>query len=236
MGEREEVVVIGGGSGIGEATAILFARRGASVFIIGRDRNKLEAVATRIGAVSYEAADAKDGARLQSFFAKRGEFQYLVLCLSGGKGGGPFRTLALDDLRSGLEGKLLAQLSALQAALPFVTQSVTFVSAASARAALPGTAGLAAINGAIESIVRTLATELAPVRVNAVSPGIIDTPWWNAMPAQTRTSTFEQVAKTLPTGRVGKPEDVASAIVWVATDSYVTGTVVDVSGGAALPR
>jgi len=236
MGEREVVVVIGGGSGIGEATAAMFSSRGAEVLIIGRDGAKLEAAAKRIGSVSCEAADARDGARLKEIFTKRGRFQHLVLCLSGGRGGGPFRTLSLDDLRSGIEGKLLAHLSALQAALPFVTQSVTFVSAASARAALPGTAGLAAINGAIEAMVRPLAAELAPLRVNAVSPGIIDTPWWNAVPAQARTAAFENTAKSLPVGRVGKPQDVASAIVWVATNGYVTGTVVDVSGGATLAR
>jgi len=227
---------VGGGSGIGEAAAAAFARRGAGVLIVGRDGEKLQAAAKRIGDVSWEAADARDGARLKEVFEKRGPFQHLVLTLSGGKGGGPFRALALDDLRSGLEGKLLAQLTALQAALPFVKESVTFVSSASARAAMPGTAGLAAINGAIESVVRPLAVELAPVRVNAVSPGVIDTPWWDARPKEMKAAAFEHTAKTLPVGRVGKPEDVAAAIVWVATNGFVTGTVVDVTGGATLAR
>lgn len=232
----EWVVIVGGGSGIGEAAAAAFLKRGAKVLILGRDRTRLEAAAKRLGDVAFEAVDAQDVARLKEIFERRGHFEHLVLTLSGGLGGGPFRTLSLDDLRSGLEGKLLAQLAAAQVALPFVKESITFVSSASARAAMSGTTGLAAINGAVESVVRPLAVELAPVRVNAVSPGVIDTPWWDARPPETKAAAFEHTAKTLPVGRVGKAEDVAAAIVYVATNGFVTGTVVDVSGGAMLAR
>jgi NAD(P)-dependent dehydrogenase (short-subunit alcohol dehydrogenase family) len=232
----EWVVIIGGGSGIGEATAAAFLRRGAKVLIAGRDWAKLEAAAKRLGDVAFEGVDARNVERLQALFERRGPFEHLVLTLSGGRGGGPFKSLSMDDLRSGLEGKLLAQLAAAQAALPYVTQSITFVSSASARAAMTGTAGLAAINGAVESVVRPLAVELAPIRVNAVSPGVIDTPWWDARPPEMKAAAFEHTAKTLPVGRVGKPEDVAAAIVAVATNGFITGTVVDVSGGAMLAR
>ncbi|HZN92802.1 MAG TPA: SDR family NAD(P)-dependent oxidoreductase, partial [Myxococcales bacterium] len=129
----EWVVIIGGGSGIGEATAAAFLRRGAKVLIAGRDEAKLEAAAKRLGGgVAWEAVDARDGARLKALFERRGQFEHLVLTLSGGRGGGPFKSLSLDDVRSGLEGKLLAQLAAAQAALPYVTQSITFVGSASA--------------------------------------------------------------------------------------------------------
>jgi len=233
----EWVVVIGGGSGVGEATAAAFLKRGAKVLIVGRDRAKLEAAAKRLGGeVAFEAVDAKDGARLRTVFERRGDFEHLVLTLSSGRGAGPFRTLALDDLRSGLEGKLLAQLSAAQVALPFVKESITFVGSASASAAMAGTVGLAAVNAAVEAVVRPLAVELAPVRVNAVSPGVIDTPWWDARPPEMKAAAFEHTAKVLPVGRVGKPEDVAAAIVFAATNGFVTGTVIDVTGGALLAR
>ena len=114
--------------------------------------------------------------------------------------------------------------------------SVTLVSAASARAAIPGTAGLAAINGAIEAMVRPLAIELAPVRINAVSPGVIDTPWWDALPAQAKRGVFAQTCASLPVGRVGRPDDVAAAIAMVATNGFMTGTVIEVAGGAQLAR
>ena len=233
----ERVVVMGGSSGIGEATAALFAARGAEVIITGRDRAKLQGVSERIaGAVSTYAMDATDPAEVLAFFAELGEIDHLVLALSGAAGGGPFASLDLDALKAGFDGKVWPHLRVLQAALPNLGQggSVVFVTAVSARAALPGTAGLAAINGALEAAVGPLATELAPLRVNAVSPGVIDTPWWNRVPAEQREAVFQGVARTVAAGRIGRPEDVAQAIVLLATNPYVTGTVLTVAGGAHL--
>jgi NAD(P)-dependent dehydrogenase (short-subunit alcohol dehydrogenase family) len=99
---------------------------------------------------------------------------------------------------------------------------------------MPGTAGLAAINGAIEAAVPTLAKELAPTRINAVSPGVIDTPWWDAMPEEAKATIFRQAAERLPVRRVGRPEDVAQAIVFLVHDSFVTGTIIEVDGGGHL--
>jgi NAD(P)-dependent dehydrogenase (short-subunit alcohol dehydrogenase family) len=231
------VIVFGGSSGIGEETARRFAEAGARVLIVGRDRARLEAARARLPAgVEAAAADGGDRAAVDALFAARGRFDHLVISLSGGKGAGPFRQLALADLRSGLEAKLLAQLDVAQAALATIAErgSITFVSAASSRAAIPGTAGLAAINGAIEAAVRTLARELAPIRVNAVSPGVIDTPWWERMPAATKDAMFARAAQTLPVQRVGMPADVAAAIVMAANNGFMTGTVIEVDGGAHL--
>jgi NAD(P)-dependent dehydrogenase (short-subunit alcohol dehydrogenase family) len=112
--------------------------------------------------------------------------------------------------------------------------AIVFVTAGSARAALPGTAGLAAINGALEAMVAPLAAELAPRRVNAVSPGVVDTPWWDAQGPGVREATFEAYATALPVGRIGRPDDVAAAIVALATNGYVTGSVLDCAGGGQL--
>ena len=79
-----------------------------------------------------------------------------------------------------------------------------------------------------------LAAELAPVRVNAVSPGVIETPWWEALPADQRAALFESYAAGTPVGRIGHPEDVAGAILYLAGNGFVTGTVLDVSGGLTL--
>lgn len=233
------VIVFGGSSGIGEAAARAFAAAGSRVTIVGRDPQKLAAARERLPAgVVAKAVDAMDRAAVDALFAELGAFDHLVLSISGGKGAGPFRKLALDDLRSGLEHKLLAQLSAAQASLATIaeTGSITFVSSASARMAIPNTAGLAAINAALEAAVRTLALELAPIRVNAVSPGIIDTPWWDAAPATLREGAFAQAASALPVRRVGRPEDVAAAIAMVATNGFMTGAVIPVDGGAPLVR
>lgn len=231
-----KVVVVGGTSGIGEAAAALFAAEGAEVIIGGRDEARAKAAAERIGNVKSAPIDGTDAASAHRFFETIGEVDHLVLALSGGKGAGPIASLALDDLRSGLEAKLFSHLTTLKAALPRVRASITFVSAISAHVAYAGTSGLAAINGAIEAMVRPLASELAPLRVNAVSPGVIDTPWWDAMPKDQKDGFFAQAAKGLPVARVGRPEDVAQAIVMVAANGFMTGSIVQVAGGAQLTR
>ncbi len=111
---------------------------------------------------------------------------------------------------------------------------MTIVTAASARAAFAGTAGLAAVNGALETMVAPLAVELAPLRVNAASPGVIDTHWWNAMPEDQRRAYFEAVAAVSPVRRVGQPDDVADAIVYLAGAGFITGTVLECTGGSNL--
>lgn len=132
--------------------------------------------------------------------------------------------------------KFFAQFYAAQAALPFLRKdgSLTFVSAISARAARPGTAGLAAINGAIEAIVKPLARELRPLRVNAVSPGVVATPWWDRLPAEVRGTLLRESADASLVGRNGKPEELAEAIAFLVANGFVTGTVLEVDGGIRL--
>ncbi len=231
------VVVMGGGSGIGAATAALFAERGAEVTITGRTLDKLERAAAQMaGKVAVAAVDATSREALETFFTTHGPVDYLVIGVSSSLGAGEFATLDLDVLHQAFESKFWAHLQAAQVALPHLTErgSILFITAASAQAALPGTAGLAAINGALETVVPPLATELAPIRVNAVSPGLVDTPWWDGLPSEAKTQLFEGIAKTLPVGYVAQPQEIAEAIYTIATNPYITGTVLEVAGGAHL--
>ncbi|MFF7989622.1 SDR family oxidoreductase [Kitasatospora xanthocidica] len=234
----QRVVVMGGSSGIGEAAATAFAADGAEVVVTGRDRERLDAAVARIGGkATGRQLDAADPAAVAAFFAAEGAVDHLVVAVSGAAGSGPFARLDLADLAAGFDAKFWPQVRVLQAALPHLRAdgSVTLITAASARAAIPGTAGLAAINGALEAMVPPLAVELAPLRVNAVSPGVIDTPWWDRVPAEQRIALFEGLAETTPVGRVGRAEDVAQAIHMLAANTFVTGVVLDCTGGANLP-
>jgi NAD(P)-dependent dehydrogenase (short-subunit alcohol dehydrogenase family) len=103
-----------------------------------------------------------------------------------------------------------------------------------ARTSFPGTSGLAAVNGALEAMIPTLALELKPIRVNAVSPGIIDTPWWDAWPKEQRKAAFAQIAASTPVGRIGQQEDIAQAILFLLENSFMTGTVVECDGGIRI--
>jgi NAD(P)-dependent dehydrogenase (short-subunit alcohol dehydrogenase family) len=229
-------VVFGGSSGIGEATAGLARAEGARVVIVGRDRSKLDAAAARIGEVTGIAADASDRVAVDRVFAQAGHVDHVVICVSGGKGAGPFIELDLAALREAFEAKTLAQFTVAQAAARAVRRggSITFVTAASCRSVIRGTSGLAAVNGAIEVAVPILALELAPTRVNAISPGIVDTPWWEGMPASAKEGFFRAAAATLPVGRVAKPEEIARAILFVARSGFVTGSVYEIDGGGHL--
>jgi NAD(P)-dependent dehydrogenase (short-subunit alcohol dehydrogenase family) len=133
-------------------------------------------------------------------------------------------------------GKPAAHLRAVAEALPTLDErgSVTLVGAGSAQSALPGTALLAAVNGAVEAAVPPLARELAPRRVNAVSPGVIDTGWWDVLPEEEREATFEQLSEQTPVGRIGSPDDVAHAISELIENDYISGVVLPCDGGLRL--
>jgi len=239
--ENQTAVVVGGSSGIGLATVRRLASKGWRVIAIGRDQSKLAGAIDGLGErVSGEAIDAGDRAALDRFFSTLEGLDHLVLTASSGEGGGEFKTLDLMSLRRGFEAKFWPQMQAAQASLGALSEGsgITFVTAISARIANPGVAGLGAINGAIngaiEAMIGTLARELAPVRVNAVSPGVIDTPWWDGFPPEAKAEIFRQQAATLPVGRVGAADDIAHAVQFLVENSFVTGTVIECDGGLRL--
>jgi NAD(P)-dependent dehydrogenase (short-subunit alcohol dehydrogenase family) len=236
--QDKRVVVLGGSSGIGLAAAKFAASLGAEVIIGGRNERKLRALANEnISRARMERVDATDRAQLDAFFERIGNYDHLVLSLSAGPAGaGPIRTLSLDELRTGFEGKFWPYLMALQAALSGrrLRDSITMVGAASAGAPLPGAAGFAAISGALESMIPALAVELKPLRVNAVSPGVVDTQFWHALPEEQRSTMFAKYASATLVGRIATPEDIGQAIVSLISNAYVTGVVLKVDGGLTL--
>ncbi|MBV9229341.1 MAG: SDR family oxidoreductase [Chloroflexi bacterium] len=234
---HQRVVIMGGSSGIGLATARMLVEAGAEVAITGRSQDKIDAAVAQLGEHATGAVvDATSLPDLRAFFQAYGPFLHLVIAVSGAAGAGAFRQLDLAELRRGFEQKFWAQVAAAQISLDTLQPngSLTFITAGSARAALPETAGLAAINGALNAMIPTLALELRPLRVNAVSPGVIATPWWDRVGEQFRNNYFAQTAASVPVGRVGQPEDVAQAILFLIQNGFVTGTIIDCDGGAHL--
>ncbi|HEV7712752.1 MAG TPA: SDR family oxidoreductase, partial [Asanoa sp.] len=179
MAERIALVV-GGTSGIGLATARRLLDRGAFVHVVGRDQARLDALAATDPALIGHRADGADGPAITAVARAIGTIDWLIVTLSGSEGPGPIATLDLAMLRRAFDAKFWGHLTTIQAALPHLAPdgSITLLGAITARTAMPGTAGIAAVNGAVEALVRPLAAELAPIRVNGVSPGLVDTPWW----------------------------------------------------------
>lgn len=231
--KNQKVVVAGGTSGIGLATAKKILELNGDIIVTGRDQKKITALRASNPALNPHAVDSTDKTQLANFFSSYGLFDHLVLTLSGAKGGGRFQELSLDDLREGFEKKFWPYLHTIQAALPFLKKngSVTILTASSTVARLPGTAGLAAINGALELMVPILAKDLKPIRINAISPGVIDTPWWNFLNEAEKRAAFEQFSEQIAIGRVGTAEEIADAIVGVLSNNYINGSVIFCHGG-----
>jgi NAD(P)-dependent dehydrogenase (short-subunit alcohol dehydrogenase family) len=224
-------VIMGGTSGIGLAAADLLTGEGVEVTVTGRDAGKLERVRTRFAGA--EQVDGLDRGAVSDFFERVGRFEHLVLAFSPGPVGvGPLRSIAFDDVATAVTDKVLPYLWAVREAQ--VTESVTMISASGPRLAVPGTVAISAANGAIERLTSPLAAELAPVRVNVVAPGIIDTDWWNFVPADQREARFAAAAANVPLQRVGTAHDVARAISYLVHADYVTSTILPVDGGTTV--
>jgi len=232
--ENKKIIIAGGSSGIGLAAAIQFKQQEAQVTVTGRNPDKLKNAAKTD--LQTAVIDSSDREALDSFFKSYGPVDHVVISLSGSKGIGNFAGLSLQVLRDGFEEKYWPILNTVQSALPFINKggSITLVTAISATAQLPGTSGLAALNGALEIMVPVWAKELTHIRINAVSPGVVDTSWWDFLPEQEKNETFKQYATQIPAGRVGKPDEIANAILFLAGNEYMTGKVIGCDGGMSL--
>lgn len=234
--ESKKVIIAGGSSGIGLATAALLVREKANVIVTGRSAAKLAAATKANPGIQIATMDSNNRKELDAFFSAQGGLDHLVIALSGAKGAGKFADLSLKDLREGFEGKFWPQLNTLQAALPYINKSgsITLITAISAISQAPGVSGLAAINGALELMIPSIAKEIQPLRINAVSPGVINTGWWDFLPADAKADTFETYAAQTPVGRVGEPGDVADTILFLMRNGNITGTIIRCDGGLAL--
>ncbi|MEU4237172.1 SDR family oxidoreductase [Actinoplanes sp. NPDC026619] len=234
--QNERVLIIGGGSGMGLALARQLLDEGAEVHIAGRSAPRLAAAARELGepkqltASPVDIAD-EDGVR-QLLAAER---SHIVVTAADAAGAyHPIREFPLDDARNVLATKVLGPWLVAKHANLRAGGSITFTSGIAAYRPGPGASVLATANGALESLARTLAVELAPIRVNVVSPGWVDTAIWDILAGAAKTERLATMAARLPAGRVGRPEDIAAAFRTAMTNGFMTGSVLHIDGGHRL--
>jgi NAD(P)-dependent dehydrogenase (short-subunit alcohol dehydrogenase family) len=228
----EKVVVVGGSSGIGLATADLAKREGAEVIIASRNAERLKAAAAKIG-VTAIATDVTSDDSVTKLFQACGQVDHVVVTAAQLKSG-PFKTVSMDDVRATMESKFWGAWRVARAAGIRKGGSLTLVSGFLSIRPRPNAAIIGSVNGAIESLTRSLAIDLSPVRVNCVSPGLIDTPIRAAMPEAARLDMLAKTAAALPVGRVGLGEDIAQQILAFMTNGFATGSIVYIDGGGLL--
>jgi NAD(P)-dependent dehydrogenase (short-subunit alcohol dehydrogenase family) len=232
----QTVVVIGGSAGIGLETARRARAEGAEVIITARNPERLERAAREIGAASTAAFDALDPDRLAEFFAGLpGPIDHILLTGSGPYYA-PLADLDFAEVRRDIEAHLLVPVQIARHAIGTVRPggSLLFIGGTGGRRPAPGLGLISALTAAMPALTATLALELAPVRVNLIAAGFVDTPLSARLLGDELDARREQLRATLPIGRVIGPEDVAALAVHLMVNTALTGTTYDIDGGQQL--
>ena len=230
----KRVVIAGGSSGIGLATAKNLAQAGAQVMVASRSPQKLERARASVGpALKTHVLDVTVESQIISFFQSVGRFDHLVVTASTAIFG-PFLELDVRAAREFFDSKFWSAYMLVRYGAANIASngSVTLVSGAASQRGTPGLAAGSAINAALEALGRTLSLELAPIRVNTIAPGLIETPVWDdLMPQQAKNQLFAETAAKLPLRRIGTADDVAHTVRYVIENDYTTGSVLFPDGG-----
>jgi NAD(P)-dependent dehydrogenase (short-subunit alcohol dehydrogenase family) len=231
----QTVLVIGGSLGIGLETARLARAAGAELILTARNADRLERVGQELGA-DTAAFDATDGDRLQQFFAGLAGPVDHVLVTGPGPYYAPLAELDLTEVRRDVEAHLVLPLRIAQAAVSRVRPGGTllFMSGTGGRRVAPGLSVIGALTAAMPALTRNLALELAPIRVNLIAAGFVDTPLSAALLGDQLDARRQELSATLPIGRVVGPADVAALAVHLMTNTAVTGATFDIDGGQQL--
>lgn len=235
--EGTRVVVLGGSSGIGLATAQAAAAAGAGVVIASSRREKMEqALATLPATAAGHVLDLTDRDAVQALFAGLGRFDHLVFTAGESLRLGRLAETDLHEARQFFELRYGGAVLAAKHGGPGIRPggSITFTSGIAGVRPRAGWAVAASICSAMEGLTRALAVELAPIRVNIVSPGVVRSPLWAELTEADRDALYRQTAASIPVGHVGDPGEIARAYLYLMGQTYGTGQVLTVDGGAVL--
>jgi NAD(P)-dependent dehydrogenase (short-subunit alcohol dehydrogenase family) len=227
------VAVFGGSSGIGLCVAKLAVALGAETSVISRTQARLEAARIELGDVEVASLDVRDAFAVRSYFEARSPFDHVVVTAAELRAA-PLRGQPLDQARQAMDSKFWGAVNVAYAARVRPQGSLTLVSGMVGQRPKGAATMLSAINAALDALSQALALELAPVRVNCISPGRIDTAWWDFLGEEGRRDLMNQTAARLPVRRAGKPEHVAQQIAQFMLNDFVTGSLVQVDGGDHL--
>ena len=231
------ILVLGGSSGIGLAAARQLAERGGEVVVLGRDQARLDQAVASLGSgATARPLDVLDRDAMAAAFAELAPFDALVNAATGGERAvGPFLEMDLDGFQGSFR-KLWGYTNSVRLGASHLPEDgcIVLVSGSPARKCRPGMSAISTVGNAVEGFVRAVAPELAPRRINVVSPGVIDTPMFG-LTGDDRSRFLERATADNVSPRAGTPDEVAAGIVFAIENDFVTGTTIDVDGGALLP-
>jgi NAD(P)-dependent dehydrogenase (short-subunit alcohol dehydrogenase family) len=231
----QTVLVIGRGSGLARASALAALDAGARVVAAGRDQETLAAAYAGEPGVDAETVDLTDEASIAALGDRLGPVDHVVSTASA-RARGRVAQLDRDAIRLSFDTKVIGPLMLAKHLAPRMNEGGSFVlfSGVAAAKIAVGTLGVAITNAAADTLARSLALELAPIRVNAISPGVIDTGAWDAFGEQGKADYFADIRARNPVRRIGTPQDIAAAVLFAMTSTFLTGQTLHVDGGEPL--
>ena len=228
--DGKRLLLVGASSGIGRRIAADAAAAGAHVTLAGRAADQARAAASELE-VGHAEVDLREEASITRLAEQVGPLDHVVN-LAAAPANGPLAGLTRDAIVQAFDAKVVGALLLAKHLAPLIREggSILLFSGLLAWRPAPGRVVMATANGAVTFLATALAVELAPIRVNALAPGVIDSGAWDRL-GDGRDAFFEQTAATVPARRVGRPEDVAAAALLALTNPFMTGTTLHVDGG-----
>jgi NAD(P)-dependent dehydrogenase (short-subunit alcohol dehydrogenase family) len=233
----KRALVIGGTSGIGLAAARMLVEKGAEVIAMSRSESNRNTAQAVLGErASIRQLDVLDREAMATLFAELAPFDILVNAATGGeRATGPFMQMDLDGFTGSFQ-KLWGYVNSVRLGGEHLSDHgcIVLVSGSPARKCQPGMSAISTVGNAVEGFSRAIAAEIAPKRLNVVSPGTIDTPMF-PVEGDARAAFLKRAGANALLNRVGTADEVATGIIFAIENDYVTGTTIDVDGGALLP-